>query len=261
MSYYESFARLHEGPAPLLLANCWDVQSAKTMEAAGYSAVGWSSHALSTALGYEDGENLPFDLLLRMTQRVVASINIPFTVDMEGGYSRNIDDILANISRLYEAGAAGINLEDTATGTGREGSGRQLLPAREFAKTIEAIAGHLRRHNQKLFLNIRTDGFLLDLPTALPETLTRIRLYEAAGANGIFVPCITGANDIQQVVDATALPINVMAIPGLPAVPDLQALGVRRISMGPFLFSKVYAYAAELAKKVYTENDLHSILS
>ena len=256
MSYYESFVRLHEGPAPLLLANCWDVQSAKTIEAAGYPAVGFSSHALSTALGYEDGENLPFDLLLRMTQRVVGSIRIPFTVDLEGGFSRKIDEILANISRLHEAGAVGINLEDTVAGTSR-----QLLPAKEFAKTIEAVANYLSQSNKKLFLNIRTDGFLLDLPTSLPETLTRIKAYETAGANGIFVPCITGNADIEEVVGATRLPVNVMAIPGLPDLPTLQALGVRRISMGPFLFSKVYAYAAELAKKVYTENHLLPILS
>jgi len=257
MSYHESFTRLHQGPSPLLLANCWDVQSAKTIESAGYSAVGFSSHALSTALGYEDGENLPFDLLLRMTKRVVESIKIPFTVDMEGGFSRNIDGILDNILRLHEAGVAGINLEDTVT----EGSNRFFLPAKDFAKTIEAITGHLQQRNLKLFINIRTDGFLLNLPAALPETLTRIRLYEAAGANGIFVPCITGAADIRQVVDATALPINVMAIPGLPDLPSLQALGVRRISMGPFLFSKVYAYAADLARKVYMENNLLPLLS
>jgi len=256
MSYYETFKLLHQGPAPLLLANCWDAQSAKIMEIAGYPAIGFSSHALSAALGYEDGENLPFDLLLRMTKRVTETIHIPFTVDMEGGFSRTIGNLLENIDRIHDAGAAGINLEDTIAGTSRS-----FLPAKEFAKTIEAVAAHLSRTNKKLFLNIRTDGFLLDIPTALPETLTRIRVYESAGADGLFVPCITGPNDIQQVVNATCLPINVMAIPGLPGLPTLQTLGVRRISMGPFLFSKVYEQAAAIAQKVYTEKDLSPILS
>ena len=256
MSYYQSFTNLHHGPTPLLLANCWDVQSAKALEAAGYPAIGFSSHALSTALGYEDGENLPFDLLLRMTERVIASVNIPFTVDLEGGYSRSIAGILTNIDRIHDAGAAGINLEDTIAG-----AGRSFQSAKEFAKIIEAVADHLSSTNRKLFLNIRTDGFLLDLPTALAETLTRIRAYDSAGANGIFVPCISNPDDIQQVVDATALPINVMAIPGLPTPAILQQLGVKRISMGPFLFSKVYEQAAAIAKKVYTENDLSSLLA
>jgi 2-methylisocitrate lyase-like PEP mutase family enzyme len=256
MSYYETFARLHQGPDPFLLGNCWDVQSARTLESAGYAAIGFSSHALSTALGYEDGERLPFDLLLRMTQRVAASIHVPFTVDMEGGFSRSIDGILANIDRLLNVGAAGINLEDTVAGTTRE-----LLPAKDFAAIIKAVADHLSRSNRSLFVNIRTDGFLLGLPNALPETLTRIRIFESAGASGIFVPCITDPDDIDQVVGATTLPINVMAVPGLPNWPALQRLGVKRVSMGPFLFSKVYEQAASLAKKVLSEKDLSPILS
>jgi 2-methylisocitrate lyase-like PEP mutase family enzyme len=256
MSYYETFCRLHRGADPLLLANCWDVQSAKILEAAGYPAIGFSSHALSAALGYDDGENLPFDLLLRMTKRVAGLLRVPFTVDLEGGFSRNIGGILANIDEIHDAGAAGINLEDTLSGAGRD-----FQPAKEFAGIIEAIANHLGKNNRKLFLNIRTDGFLLDLPTALPETISRMRVYESAGANGIFVPCITHTDDIGQVVEATALPVNVMAVPGLPAHDTLRQLGVKRISMGPFLFSKVYEHAAGLAKRVYTEKTLSPILS
>ncbi|HXB08798.1 MAG TPA: isocitrate lyase/phosphoenolpyruvate mutase family protein [Puia sp.] len=256
MSYYETFTALHRGDAPLLLGNCWDVQSAKVLEAAGYPAIGFSSHALSTALGYEDGERLPFDLLLRCTRRVTETVNIPFTVDMEGGFSRSITGILENIDKLIDAGAAGINLEDTIAGTART-----FQKATEFAAIIEAIAGHLSRTRRRLFLNIRTDGYLLDIPTALNETLSRISIYENAGANGIFVPCITAGSDIEQIVHATTLPVNVMAIPGLPDIPTLRELGVKRISMGPFLFSKVYDQAAILAQKIYEDNNLQPILS
>jgi 2-methylisocitrate lyase-like PEP mutase family enzyme len=211
MSYYESFVRLHQGPTPLLLGNCWDVNSAKLLETAGYPAAGFSSHALSTALGYEDGEQLPFDWLLRMTRRVSETIRIPFTVDMEGGFSRSIDGILENIDALHEAGAAGINLEDTIAD-----GGRHFQAATDFARILAAVADHLSRTNRKLFLNVRTDAFLLGSPTALEETLSRLRVYETAGAAGIFVPCIIDPGEIQQVVNATALPVNVMCMPGLP---------------------------------------------
>jgi len=254
MDHYQRFLNLHKSTAPLLLGNCWDVNSAKMLETAGYPAIGFSSHALSTALGYEDGERLPFDLLVRMTKRVVSSVNVPFTVDMEGGFSRNIDQILANIDQLVDAGASGINLEDTVAGAARE-----FQPATDFAKIITAIVDHLSRTNKKLFLNIRTDGFLLNKPDALSETLSRIKFYEKAGADGIFVPCITDRHDIEHVVNATALPINVMAMPGLPDWGSLQLLGIRRISMGPFLFSKVYERAAALAEKVWQEKNLTSL--
>ncbi|HVU59099.1 MAG TPA: isocitrate lyase/phosphoenolpyruvate mutase family protein [Puia sp.] len=251
MDNYQRFVNLHQGTTPLLLANCWDVYSAKVMEAAGYPAVGFSSQALSIALGYEDGERLPFDLLVRMTKRVVSTINIPFTVDMEGGFSRNIDQILANIDQIVDAGAIGINLEDTVPGATRE-----LRPATDFAEIITAIVDHLSRMDKELFLNIRTDGFLLNMPDALSETLSRILAYEKAGAGGIFVPCITDRSDIEQVVNATTLPINVMAMPNLPDWSSLQRLGVRRISMGPFLFNKVHEHAAALAETVWQEKNL-----
>jgi len=256
MDHYQRFANLHQDAAPLLLANCWDVHSAKMLETAGYPAVGFSSHALSTAFGYEDGERLPFDLLVRMTKRVVSTLSVPFTVDMEGGFSRNIDQILTNIDQLIDAGAAGINLEDSVAGATRE-----LQKATDFTKIITAVVNHLSRIDKKLFLNIRTDGFLLNRPDALSETLSRIKIYEKAGADGIFVPCITARHDIEQVVNATALPINVMAMPGLPDWESLQRLGVRRISMGPFLFNKTYERAAALAENVWQEKNLSPLFS
>lgn len=255
MSYYETFSQLHRSASPLLLGNIWDVNSAKVLEACGYKAIGVSSHALSTSLGYEDGERLPFDWLLHIAKRVVESVHIPFSVDMEGGYSRTIDGIITNIEKLHDAGVVGINLEDTVAGATRE-----LQSANDFKKIISAIANHLSRNNRKLFLNIRTDAFLLGMPLALDETMTRIKAYENAGADGIFVPCITDRQDIEEVVNGTALPINVMCMPHLPDFKELERLGVKRISMGPFLFNKVYDTAAQLAQKIAREQSFSPIL-
>jgi 2-methylisocitrate lyase-like PEP mutase family enzyme len=98
------------------------------------------------------------------------------------------------------------------------------------------------------------------MPTALAETLTRIRSYESAGADGIFVPCITNPNDIKQVVQSTTLPVNVMCMPGLPDFNELGSLGVKRISMGPFFFNKVYANAEKLSKTISDAENFSSIL-
>jgi 2-methylisocitrate lyase-like PEP mutase family enzyme len=187
---------------------------------------------------------------------VVEVVNIPFSVDMEGGYSRTIDGIIENINKLHEAGVAGINLEDTIAG-----ATRQLPPVTAFQKILSAIAEHISRNNLQLFLNIRTDGFLLGMPTALSETLTRIKIYENEGADGIFVPCITNSNDIKAVVNATHLPVNVMCMPDLLDFEELGSLGVKRISMGPFLFNKVYDNAAKLAKAVINDKNFSAILS
>jgi len=255
MTSFETFKQLHQNPALFLLGNTWDVKSAQVFEANGYKAIGISSQALSNALGYDDGENLPFEILLQLAKRVVKVVRIPFSVDMEGGYSRSIDGIIENINKLHDAGVVGINLEDTIAG-----ATRKLQPVTEFQKILSAVADHISRNNLQLFLNIRTDGFLLGLPTALTETLTRIKGYENTGADGIFVPCITTRNDIAAVVKATILPVNVMCMPDLPNFDELELLGVKRISMGPFLFNKVYQSAEKLAKAISSDKNFSSIL-
>jgi 2-methylisocitrate lyase-like PEP mutase family enzyme len=256
MSHYQTLVQLHGDTTPLLLGNCWDVNSARLLEANGYKAIATSSAAVAASLGYEDGEQLPFEVLLRLAKRVVEVVRIPFSVDLEGGYSRTIDGLLANIDQLHDAGVVGINLEDTIV----DGV-RRLQSAAEFQQTLLAVANHISRGNLKLFLNIRTDGFLLGLPTALAETLTRIESYNNTGADGIFVPCITDRNDIKAVVEATDLPINVMCMPGLPDFAELASLGVRRISMGPFLFHKVYENLGRISAKIAGDGNFSSILA
>ncbi|MDN5287841.1 MAG: hypothetical protein JWR38_4115 [Mucilaginibacter sp.] len=256
MNYFEKFSQLHQNSAPFLLGNIWDVNSARVFEASGYKAIGTSSQALSNSFGYEDGERLSFYILLQLAKRVVEVVNIPFSVDIEGGYNRKIEGIIENIEKLHDAGVVGINLEDTVAG-----ASRQLLSVTEFQKTLSAVANHISRNNLQLFVNVRTDGFLLGMPTALTETLTRIRSYENSGAAGIFVPCITNRDDIKEVVNSTHLPINVMCMPSLPDFEDLGSLGVKRISMGPFLFNKVYDNMGKLAKAVNNDKNFLSILS
>ena len=112
-----------------------------------------------------------------------------------------------------------------------------------------------------MFVNVRTDGFLLGMHNALTETLERISIYENTGANGIFIPCITARGDIHEVVNATNLPVNVMCMPSLPDFEELTSLGVKRISMGPFLFNKVNDALAQLATKIITENNFKPIFS
>jgi 2-methylisocitrate lyase-like PEP mutase family enzyme len=256
MSSFETFSQLHQNSAPLLLGNIWDVNSARIFEANGYKAIGTSSQAVAKSFGYDDGEKLPFETLLQLAKRVVEVVRIPFTVDIEGGYSRTIDGITGNIKKLHDAGVVGINLEDTVAG-----AARQLQPVAEFQKILSAVADHISRNNLKMFVNIRTDGFLLGMPTALAETLTRINSYKNAGADGIFVPCITNRNDITEVVKATKLPINVMCMPGLPDFEELESLGVKRISMGGLFFDRVYDNAGKLSKAITNDKNFSSILS
>lgn len=230
MSQYTEFRNLHNQPSPLLLANVWDVPTAKMAEESGYAAVGTSSAAVAATLGYGDGEQLPFRELLFMVEHIIKSITLPLSVDIESGYGDNPELIIDNIVKLANIGVVGINIEDSKVQTER-----MLLPVSEFQQTLKAIKSGLLNRAIEIFINVRTDTYLLKVDNVLNETLHRIGQYEAAGVDGIFVPCLTNAEEIRQISAASKLPLNIMCMPDLPNFSILKDNGVRRISAGNFV--------------------------
>ncbi len=229
MNNFEIFSQLHYGDTPLLIGNVWDVTSAKLMEENGMKAIATSSAAVANSMGYEDGQYMPFGLLLETVQLIKKNISIPLSVDMERGYCNTVPGVLQNIDKLVDAGAAGINIEDNVSGT-------RLRSVESFQKFLSCISNHLAKKNSQLFVNARTDAFLLKLPNALQETMLRAKAYEVAGANGIFVPFVTDISSIEKITETTSLPVNVFFCKGLPGFKTLADAGVKRISMGTALY-------------------------
>lgn len=236
MTNFEIFLSLHHLDKPFVLPNCWDVKSAQIIESQGYRATATSSAAVANSLGYEDGENIPFDEYLFVINRIVSSVKIPVSVDLEAGFGDTPERISDNIKTLFDLGVAGVNIEDSVV----RNSKRSLADAGEFAEKMKEIRAILNRGGVKIFINVRSDAFLLDVPERLEESEKRIRLYEQAGADGIFLPCIISPNDIAIISGQTKLPLNVLTVSGLPDFATLKKSGVKRISLGDFLFQIIY---------------------
>jgi 2-methylisocitrate lyase-like PEP mutase family enzyme len=252
MNDFEIFSQLHYNAKPLVIGNAWDVASAKTYEENGFKAVATSSAAIADSLGYQDGQNMPFDLLVENAARIRRNISVPLSVDMERGYADTIPGILENIDRLCEAGVAGINIEDSM-------AGRKLRSTESFQKIVSAVANHLSRKNKQLFINVRTDTVLLKIPDAVEETMHRAKAYEAAGANGIFVPFIYNINDIKKVVAATSLPVHVLSMKELPDFNALAEAGVKRISMGSWVYRAMKRWMHQTIAAIQREQNFNSI--
>lgn len=244
-----TFKQLHQ--SFFILPNAWNPKSAVLFQQEHFPAVATSSSAVANSLGYEDGEAMPFDDYLFIIRRILATVQIPLTVDIEMGYGKTNEAIYANVRQLAQLGVAGINIEDSTIPANE----RTLQNARQFAETIAFIKNKLANDHLDLFINVRCDTYLLNVANKQAETLVRIPLYEAAGADGIFLPCISAAADISEAVNSTSLPINVMCIPGLPDFETLQTLGVKRVSMGPFLFNKLYDGITSLAQGITAANN------
>lgn len=256
-SSFKQFKDLHQADSLFILPNTWNPKSAILFQEQKFPAIATSSAAVANSLGYEDGEEMPFNDYLFIINRILSSVQIPLSVDMEMGYGKTNEEIYTNIQKIIDIGVAGINIEDSAINK----SGRVLKEAKLFAKTIEYIKNKLVSKNLNLFINVRCDTYILNVENKQKETINRLKIYETTGADGIFLPCISNEDDIAEVIDNTKLPLNVMCIPGLPGFEILNKLGVKRVSMGPFLFNKVYDNAARLSLAITANKNFSSILS
>lgn len=249
------FKNLHNQETPLLLHNVWDVPSAKVAEKLNAQAIGTSSAAIAALFGYNDGEELRFSELKYMVQRIVSNTKLPLSVDIEAGYSRKTSEIVTHIKKLHSLGVVAINIEDSIVIDGK----RELLDVQVFAKTLSEITAALQKDIIDIFINVRTDTFLLQVSNVLEETKTRVQYYENAGASGIFIPCVEKETHIKEIIESTTLPINVMCMPKLPNFNILKQLGVKRISMGSFLFGNMYDHYEEVSKEVVHKQSFNSI--
>lgn len=256
-SKFELFRSLHYANGLLVLPNVWNAKSALVFEKKNFPAIATSSAAVANSLGYEDGEAMPLYDYLFVVKRILSAIKIPLSVDMEMGYGVTDEEICTNVLRLAALGVAGINIEDSFIDNGT----RLLKDPSIFSNTIEAIKDKLLSEQLNIFINVRCDTYILDVKNKQQETNHRLKLYEAAGADGIFLPCISMPGDITEAVNSTKLPLNVMCIPDLPGFDNLQELGVKRVSMGPFLFNATYDHAGKLAEAVMKENNFSPVFS
>lgn len=255
--YAETFHGLHRKGDPLVLFNAWDVATAKAI-AKSSPAVATSSGAVASALGYADGEDAPFDTVTGLVSRITAAVSVPVSIDLEAGYGDTPDAAAKSATEILKAGAIGINIED-----GLSGAKRQLVSPEQHAEKIKAVRGAAQKLGIHLFINARTDPFLLKFGSpneCLKEAARRAKLYADAGADGIFVPGLTDLALIEKFVQLTPLPVNIMVTKGVPEIPDLARVGVRRVSLGPWPMMAAMRVIGQAAAAVAASKEYGSFL-
>ena len=248
----ELFHRLHQGPGVLVLANVWDAASAAVVADAGAAALATSSAAVAWAHGYADGDVLAVETTCAVVAGIVRVVDIPVSVDFEGGFTDDLGLLVDNITRVIDAGAVGINFEDG------------VRDPDLHARKIEAARTAADRTRVPLFINARTDVYLRQLATgdaAEAEAIRRGRLYMEAGASGVFVPGAAEPELIRRLAAAVPGPLNVIAWPGVPDAAGLQALGVRRLSAGTATFRAAFAALAKAATGFLATGDVAALMA
>ena len=262
---------LHHGSQPLVLINAWDAASAAMIEHCGLPAIATSSAAMANALGFPDGQYLPWPQMLEAVARVCRSVKVPVTADIESGFAANVTALETSITQIIQAGAVGVNLEDVmSTNPAHQNNdlqnanpknadpvrhGNPLFPLPEQIARIQAARRAAQAAGIHLVINARTDAYWqagVPPAEAMRNTLERGKAYLQAGADCIFVPGLRNPDHIKTVIDHLSAdylpaadlqkndlrtvhrvaPVNILAGPGVPPIPELAKLGVKRVSYG-----------------------------
>lgn len=243
----EELRRLHHQPRPLILPNAWDVPSARTFEDVGFPAVATSSAALMVSHGYPDGEAMPRRDLLRATASIAQALAVPLSADLVAGYGRGPHGVAATVRQIVSAGAVGINLEDHLATTDR------LYPLPAQVHKIAAVRRLGESIGVPIVINARTDALRVGEGSAearLKEAIRRGIAYRDAGADCVYPMGLTDAASIETYVKALEFPVNVMVRRGLPSLPELEQLGVKRISFGPSAAYAAMGFLRRAAERV-----------
>ena len=245
MSKFEDFAKLHVAGDPLVLFNVWDAGSAAAVAESGAKAIATGSASVAMANGFGDGQKVPMDFATTNAARIAEAVDLPVTVDFEGGYAVEPEAAGRNVARLTETGAIGCNFEDQVVGTD------QLYPIQDQAARIAAVRGAV---GSGFFINARTDIFLkapgeTHDSAMVDAAIERARAYAEAGANGFFVPMLADLKLLERMCARSPLPVNFMTFPRCPSNAEVAAVGIARISHGPFPHMALMAKLTQMARE------------
>lgn len=236
------FLELHRSGQPLLLPNPWDAGSAVLLTSLGFSALATTSSGHAATVGRLDGEMTRAEVLAHAAA-IAAATQLPVAADFENGFADAPEAVGDLVTAALGTGLAGLSIEDA--------TGRDDDPVYDLALATERIAAAASAAHAgpvRLVLTARAENYLYGRAD-LADTITRLQAYQEAGADVLYAPGLTSADDIRAVVSSVDRPVNVLARPGVPGVAELADLGVSRVSVGgAFAFAALGALVEAAAE-------------
>ena len=254
----EAFRAMHDRSRILVLPNAWDAMSARVIEEAGARAIATTSAGVAFSVGYPDGEAIPRDEMIAAIARIARVTTIPVSADIESGFAHDAREVAETVRRVIDAGAVGINLEDQV----HDGS-RSLYDLEVAVERVRAAREAADSAGVPIVINARTDVYLLgtgEPDTRFDHAIRRANAYRKAGADCLFLPAVARRADIERIVPALDGPLNLLAFPGIPTIPELESLGVARLSVGTQLTLKAMAALTKTVTELLSTGTYESML-
>jgi 2-methylisocitrate lyase-like PEP mutase family enzyme len=230
------FMALHRQEHAFVLANAWDVGSARLLASLGFDALATTSSGYAATLGRLD-YGITREESLAHAEALVAATDLPVSADFEDGFAENPAGVAETMRLAVEIGLAGCSVEDWSAADG------QLYSGEAAAERVAAAAEAAHAGDVHLVLTARAENYLHGNPD-LPDTIARLQAYQEAGADVLYAPALDSPEDLRELIASVDLHVNVLARRGTPSVPELSGLGVKRVSVGGgFAFAALGAVA------------------
>jgi 2-methylisocitrate lyase-like PEP mutase family enzyme len=229
-----AFLALHRPGDPLLLPNPWDAGTARILADLGFAALATTSSGFAATIGRADG-GITRDQALAHAGAIVAATDLPVSADLEDCFAADLAGVAETITMAIGAGLAGCSIEDYT-----RDDASPIYDIKQAAERVAAAAeaAHEGAHEGAFVLTARAENYLHGRPD-LADTIARLQAFQEAGADVLYAPGVTSMDDIRQLLREVDRPVNVLAMPGVPPVPELAEAGVSRVSVGG-----AFAYAA-----------------
>ena len=237
----ETLLGLHQPGNPVVLPTVWDAWSATLAVGAGFVALTVGSHPVADSVGKADQEGMTFDEVVTRVKQITAAVDVPVSVDIESGYAESPTQL---ITGLLEAGAVGLNIEDTV-----HSEGGRLRSSSEHAELVGALRKAADATGVHVVINARTDLFLRqdgDESDRVDRAIARLKEAAAAGADSLYPVGRHDPDTLRRLATELPLPINAIALPDQDDPASFGPLGVGRISFGPFLQGALSERAKEI---------------
>src|SRR5918997_3018122 len=221
----DRFLSLHRSDRPLLMPNPWDQGSARLLESLGFEALATTSSGFAATLGRLDGM-VSRDEAIAHAAEIVDAVSVPVSADLENCFADDPAGVAETVRLAIDAGLAGCSIEDFS---GRETD--TIYDPGLAAERVAAAAEAAHSGDRKLVLTARAENYVHSR-FDLPDTIARLQSFQEAGADVLFAPGVRELDEIRELVSSVDLPVNVLAMPGMPSVADLADGGVSRISVG-----------------------------
>ena len=218
----ERFRSLHVPGRPLVMPNPWDAGSAKLLESQGFQALATTSSGFAATLGRLDG-SVTREEAIAHAATIVSAVSVPVSADLENGFADEPDGVAQTIRLAVDAGLAGCSVEDF--------SGRDDDPIYDAGLARERIAAAVESAAGEIVITARAEN-LLHGRKDLGDTIARLQSFQEVGADVLYAPGLRKLDDIRSVIESLDRPVNVLALPGGPTIPELAEAGVSRVSVG-----------------------------